>query len=90
MQEYLSSPSSTYLFPLVRRVLTALMHHVKNADQYVELGDAILAHLISFDLAPITEAGDAQAAERLARVLKLVAIPAAVRQGSRLTGEVNL
>ncbi|KAF8641440.1 hypothetical protein AX16_009953 [Volvariella volvacea WC 439] len=80
---YLSCSNSESVHSLLRRVLTALIHHVKSADQFSSLGDNLIQRLTSLNLS----ATDTEQQERVRRVLELVAIPCSVRQGSRLTAK---
>jgi hypothetical protein len=57
-----------------------LIHHVKNADQFSLLGDVLTQRFKA--IATANPKND----EHLRRMLEVVAVPCAVRQGSRLTG----
>lgn len=64
---------------LIRRVLTALIHHVKNATGFAVVGDLIVAQFVqAFN-------NKAEGHHQLARVLEVISIPLAVRHGSRMT-----
>ncbi|KAL4261563.1 Small subunit processome component 20 [Pleurotus pulmonarius] len=78
---YLSASQPDTLYTLIRRIITALIHHVKNAEQFAPLGDYLVTLFLESSKAASTE--DEQ--ERLRRSLELIGIPCAVRQGSRLT-----
>ncbi|KAL0955556.1 hypothetical protein HGRIS_001795 [Hohenbuehelia grisea] len=81
VEHFLSCDNPGPVYNLLRRVLTAFIHHVKNADQFAPLADIIVKRY-----GEVVRAGDAENGhERLRRVMELVAIPCAVRQGSRLS-----
>lgn len=63
---------------LLRRTLTALIHHVKNAEQFSLVGDILVQRLTT-----VRQEDDI---ERLRRMLEVLAVATSVRQGSRLTG----
>lgn len=69
------SPEPT--FNIIRRMLTALIHHVKNADGFSSLGNLIVQQVKT-----TIKTGDE---EQIRRVLDIATIPCSVRQGSRLT-----
>ena len=82
LQYFLSSPAnpkSTYT--LLRRTLTALIHHVGNADQFSILSESILQQV----LAVFKQTN--HHVEQLKRALDVCSILLGVRQGSRLTGQ---
>lgn len=79
---YLSASQPDTLYTLIRRLITALIHHVKNAEQFTPLGDYLVTLFLESSQAASTE----EEQERLRRSLELIGIPCAVRQGSRLTG----
>ncbi|KAF9461848.1 hypothetical protein BDZ94DRAFT_790553 [Collybia nuda] len=68
-------PEPTYT--LIRRVLTSLIHHVKNAEQFSPLADLLVRQ--------VTEASKTTDMESLRRILEIISVPVAVRQGSRMT-----
>ena len=72
-------PNATYT--LVRRVLTALIHHVKSAEHFATLGDLLIAQFTDVVSATYDE-------ERFCRMLEIMAVPCAVRHGSRLSGRL--
>lgn len=87
---YLTSNAipSEQSYTLLRRVLTALIHHVKSAEQFAPLGDLLVekfVHIVS------TESGlstaDAEQ-ESLRRILTAVSVVCSVRQGSRMSREL--
>lgn len=70
-------------FTILRRVLTALTHHCKNAEQFLPIMEILLEHL-----ARLTEQNSAfldNEHERLRRLLEVLTVPCSVRSGSRLT-----
>ncbi|KAF4598878.1 U3 snoRNP protein [Pleurotus pulmonarius] len=78
---YSSASQPDTLYTLIRRLITALIHHVKNAEQFTPLGDYLVTLFLESSKAADTE----EEQERLRRSLELIGIPCAVRQGSRLT-----
>ncbi|KAJ6494813.1 hypothetical protein C8R47DRAFT_384388 [Mycena vitilis] len=86
---HLITPPSTSADPtprtytLLRRVLTALIHHVRNAASFASVGDILVSKFI-----PLTQGTTPFSEEDLEvfrRMMDLISIPAAVRNGSRLT-----
>jgi hypothetical protein len=75
------APQPTYT--LIRRVLTALIHHVKNAGQFSPLADLLVEQFK--DLAKSMDSGSPNFIESLRRMVEIISVPTAVRQGSRLT-----
>ena len=79
---YLSSPANSKLtYTLLRRSLTALIHHVDNADQFSILSETILQQVLTIFK---QENHDAK---MLRRALDVCSILLGVRQGSRLRGQ---
>lgn len=74
------TPELTYT--LIRRVLTALIHHVKKADQFTPLADLLVGKFAS--LSKSTQSTSPEHIESLRRMLEIISVPTAVRQGSRL------
>jgi U3 small nucleolar RNA-associated protein 20 len=62
---------------LIKRVLTALIHHCGKAEHFSVIADLVVDRLVS-----VQQAGGE---EVLGHVLEIVATPCSVRQGSRLT-----
>ena len=81
---YLSTEDPETTYTLIRRTLTALIHHVKNADQFSLLGDVLIQRFKA------TTTENSKDDEHLRRMLEVVAVPCAVRQGSRLTGMFSM
>lgn len=75
VEYYLASDEYEEAFTLLRRVLTALIHHVKSADQFSPVADVIIERLKQ---EPYTES-------RLEKILPVAVIVCSVRQGSRLS-----
>ncbi|KAM6502751.1 Armadillo-type fold [Amanita muscaria] len=74
---------------LIRRSLTALMHHVKSADQFSPLAELVIGLFDStlkqyVDQGPSCSQYSVPLEEQLRRSLEVVAVPCSVRQGSRL------
>jgi len=69
-------PKATYT--LLRRSLTALLHHVKGADQFSSLTEICMERFTS----TMKEGNE----ERVRRMLNIMSVLIGVRQGARLTG----
>ena len=84
-----SSTTSERTHTLIRRSLTAFIHHVKSADQFSPVAEILISQ---FDLT-LRWYSDASSVsqttvpvhEQLRRVLEVIAVPCSVRQGSRLS-----
>lgn len=74
---HISAENPEATFVVLRRALTALIHHVKYADQFSALADFLVR-----ELEKIIDGGDV---EKLRRAIEVVSIPYSVRQGSRMT-----
>jgi U3 small nucleolar RNA-associated protein 20 len=74
-------PEPTYT--LIRRALTALIHHVKKADQFTALAELLIGQFTT--LSKSTNSTSPDHIESLRRMLEIISVPTAVRQGSRLT-----
>ncbi|KAI0070349.1 hypothetical protein K474DRAFT_1670178 [Panus rudis PR-1116 ss-1] len=68
-------------FTILRRVLTALAHHCKTAEQYSPVADFLVEFFTN------TTEENTNSVERIRRLLELVTVVCSVRQGSRLTGK---
>ncbi|KAJ7475832.1 armadillo-type protein [Mycena latifolia] len=68
-------------YTLLRRLLTALIHHVRNAENFASVGDVLVDRFILLTQGTTSE----DDLETLRRMMDLISIPAAVRTGSRLT-----
>ncbi|PPR05452.1 hypothetical protein CVT24_008221 [Panaeolus cyanescens] len=80
---HLSATNPAPTHTLLRRSLTALIHHVKTADQFSILGELLLQSFTTTvtDL----DLGNAEQLERARRSMDIMSVVCAVRQGSRLT-----
>ncbi|KAF8901183.1 armadillo-type protein, partial [Gymnopilus junonius] len=76
-----SDPKATYT--LLRRTLTALIHHVKNAEGFTLVGQVLVERFISL-------VKEEENMEPLKRMLDVMAVVSGVRQGSRLTDSQKL
>lgn len=76
LQYHLECDDPEQSFTVLRRTLTALCHHCKNAEQYSPLADILVDEAVKID--PLQT-------ERFRRFLEIASVPASVRQGSRLT-----
>jgi U3 small nucleolar RNA-associated protein 20 len=67
-------------YTLLRRLFTALIHHVRNTENFVSVGDVLVDKFIS--LAQGTTPFSEDDVETLRRMMDLISIAAAVRNGS--------
>lgn len=79
---HMTSETPELTYTLIRRVLTALIHHVKKADQFTPLADLLVGQFAS--LSKSTQSTSPEHIESLRRMLEIISVPTAVRQGSRL------
>lgn len=75
-----TSPDPKITHSLLRRTLTALIHHVSSSDHFSILGESILQRLLEVFKQPNPHV------EQVKRGLDIASILLGVRQGSRLTG----
>ncbi|KAF7316852.1 DRIM domain-containing protein [Mycena chlorophos] len=73
-----SSPSPSRTYTLLKRLITALIHHVRNADNFSVVGTLLVDKLVA------RAAGEPDS-DSLRVLVDLVVIPTSVRNGSRLT-----
>lgn len=67
-------------------MLTALIHHVKSAEQFAPLGDLLVEKFVQ--IVTELESGSSITEERqesLRRILTIVSVVCSVRQGSRMS-----
>ncbi|KAJ6513279.1 hypothetical protein C8R45DRAFT_857772 [Mycena sanguinolenta] len=78
-----STESTPKTYTLLRRLFTALIHHVRNAENFASVGDVVVNKFISLvqGTTPLPDDN----LETLRRMMDLISIPASVRNGSRLT-----
>ena len=74
-------PKPTY--KLIRRSLTALIHHVKGAEQFSPVGDVVMNMFITTQKA--VDLSKEEDIERLSRMMEVTSVVASVRHGARLT-----
>ena len=80
---YLSSDNPDALYTLLRRTLTSLIHHCKDAEGFSSITELIIAQFCStVSQTPRDEVG----VEQVRRMLHLTSVLCGARQGSRLTG----
>ncbi|KZT04836.1 uncharacterized protein LAESUDRAFT_682314 [Laetiporus sulphureus 93-53] len=78
---YLECGTPEMSLKLIRRVMTALIHHCKDSEQFSSVAEVVLEQFLQCAKA---ESGDADE-ERLRRMLEVAAVACSVRQGSRMT-----
>ena len=64
--------------------MTALIHHVKNAEQFELLGDLIVQKFLN--QLKLTDMSSESDVERLRKLIEVMGVVCSVRQGSRLNG----
>lgn len=69
-------------FTVIRRVLTALTHHCKAAEQYSPISDILQEYL-----ALSAKSGDTEHEDYLRRLLEVLTVPCSVRGGSRISAK---
>lgn len=74
---YVGAEDEEAAYTLVRRVLTALIHHCKDKEQFSGVADMLVAQFEERVKDPTDE-------ERLRRVLEVASVVCSVRQGSRM------
>ncbi|TFK26306.1 U3 snoRNP protein Utp20 [Coprinopsis marcescibilis] len=74
---YLDADDIEPAFNLLRRTLTALIHHVKTAEQFTDLSNILIQQLKSESTSPNRQ--------RFKRMLDVVTIISSVRHGTRMT-----
>ncbi|KAK0476052.1 armadillo-type protein [Armillaria novae-zelandiae] len=77
---HLSCKIAEPTYTLLRRILTALIHHVRNSEKFSPIGDLLISIFMDF----MSEAY-ADNTEGRRRVLEILSISCSVRQGSRHT-----
>ncbi|KAH0588866.1 hypothetical protein H2248_004657 [Termitomyces sp. 'cryptogamus'] len=87
MEAHLASGGPEKTYTLIRRTLTALIHHVKDSSAFAPLAD-LLFQCFTTTVVGLTPASPSTTSdvtiERVRRMLEIMSIPCAVRQGSRL------
>ncbi|CCM06042.1 uncharacterized protein FIBRA_08288 [Fibroporia radiculosa] len=83
LRNHLHSTSPDASFTLVRRVLTALIHHCKGAEQFAFVADVVVAQFVDCTQSIADDANRL----RITGMLEITTVMCAVRQGSRLTAQ---
>ena len=85
LESDLTVPETRHSFTskVIRRVLTALVHHCAKAEQFSTISEPLIDSFAE-------NAGMSESVEKIARVLGVIAVVCGVRQGSRLTSTSNL
>ncbi|KAJ7597870.1 hypothetical protein C8J56DRAFT_329594, partial [Mycena floridula] len=81
LNQHIVCESHPTTFTLIRRLLTALIHHVKHAEQLLPISDVLVNDLLMRS-GKVDSDGEK---EELRRLLEVVAVSCSVRRGSRLT-----
>ncbi|KAF5389929.1 hypothetical protein D9757_003643 [Collybiopsis confluens] len=82
LEFHLSCEESDSSFTLVRRILTAFIHHVKGPEQFSSIADIVIKE---FTKKTSEATGPENGGEPLRRIVEVAAVLASVRNGSRLT-----
>ncbi|KAJ2918304.1 hypothetical protein MD484_g2111, partial [Candolleomyces efflorescens] len=80
-------------FNIIRRTLTALVHHVKNAEQFYALGNVVLQQLknVTASASAKRDGNEEEVEEeKVRRMVGVATIVSSVRQGSRLTDALKI
>ncbi|KAI0262194.1 armadillo-type protein [Gloeopeniophorella convolvens] len=78
---HLTSSEPALTHTCIRRLLTALIHHCKGAEQFHPISELLIRQFAT--TAQSSESDDGT--EKLDRVIELIAVVTSVRQGSRMT-----
>jgi hypothetical protein len=81
-QVYLESQDPAQTYTCLRRLLTALIHHCKGAEQFLPVSELLTERFINSARSVNPDVG----ADSLNRLIEIISVVASVRQGSRLTG----
>ncbi|KAJ3935001.1 MAG: armadillo-type protein [Lentinula lateritia] len=83
LEFHLSCMDSDTSYTLIRRVVTAFIHHIKGPDQFQPIADTIVKQYA--EICSIDHEAEDRHEEKLRRILEVAAVPASVRNGSRLS-----
>jgi U3 small nucleolar RNA-associated protein 20 len=73
-------PAITYT--CLRRLLTALIHHCRGAEQFLPVSELLVERFINLSRSLIPD----EDTDCLGRSIEIISVVSSVRQGSRLTG----
>ncbi|KAL6304961.1 armadillo-type protein [Sparassis latifolia] len=79
LQYHIAVEAPKRSFTLIRRVMTALIHHCKSAEQFAPVADLLVDQFL--------QAVKSDDQESIRRMLELVTVACSVRQGSRMMSE---
>ena len=82
LKVHLQSQISASTHTCLRRLLTALIHHCKGAEQFAPVSNLLVEEFIS--MARRVESDEHT--DALNRLIEIIAIVSSVRQGSRIAG----
>ncbi|KAI0316098.1 armadillo-type protein [Amylostereum chailletii] len=82
LSSHLDVSEASQTHTLIRRVLTALIHHCKGPEQFSPVAEILLSKLID-----VNKKDNSNGAEPLRRILGIIAVICSVRQGSRLSAK---
>ena len=83
VEYYIVAEDEEAAYTLVRRVLTALIHHCKDREQFSAVADMLVAQFEE-------RVKDCSDEGKLRRVLEVASVVCSVRQGSRMLREYPL
>ncbi|KAG6885913.1 hypothetical protein C0993_007931 [Termitomyces sp. T159_Od127] len=86
LEAHLASECPETTYTLIRRTLTALIHHVKNSSAFAPLADLLVQRftMMVVNLTASSFKPSNDTIEYARKMLDILSIPSAVRQGSRL------
>jgi len=82
LQVHLKSQDPAQTYTCLRRLLTALIHHCKGADDFLPASELLTERFINSAQSVNSDIGT----DSLDRLIEIISVVASVRQGSRLTG----
>ena len=82
LQVHLKSQEPALTYTCLRRLLTALIHHCRGAEQFLPVSELLSERFINLAHPPILD----EDTDRLDRCIEIISVVSSVRQGSRMTG----
>lgn len=82
LQIYLRSQEPSLTYTCLRRLLTALIHHCRGAEQFLPVSELLTERFISLAGSLILDEDN----DCLDRFVEVISVVSSVRQGSRMTG----
>ncbi|KAI0268459.1 armadillo-type protein [Russula aff. rugulosa BPL654] len=82
LQIHLMSREPAITYTCLRRLLTALIHHCRGAEQFLPVSELLVERFINLSRSLIPD----EDTDCLGRSIEIISVVSSVRQGSRLTG----